>query len=357
VLVSRPVGNSKRGCGLEKSIYRVLVVDDYEPWRSFATRTLQQKPELQVVGEASDGLDAVQKAQELQPDLILLDIGLPKLNGIEVARRMVQYSSTVKILFLSEQGSSDIVEEAMGTGAKGYVVKSQAATVLLQAVEAVLQGKQFVSAKLTDSAAGDPEKGHASNRRHREAVLTPMSVRKTASLHEVGFYADEKRLVDDVTRFIAAALNVGNAAVVVATEPHLSSFLRRFQAMGVDIDNAIRQGRYVTWDVADALSTFMVDGMVGRVRLLETSGDLLLTAAKAATGNHPRVAMFAECAPFLWAQGHTEAAIEVEILANELIRSYDVKIRCGYLPGGLPGGMDADFFRQVCAQHSAIDPR
>src|SRR5436305_6528834 len=112
VLVSRPVGNSKRGCGLEKSIYRVLVVDDYEPWRSFATRTLQQKPELQVVGEASDGLDAVQKAQELQPDLILLDIGLPKLNGIEVARRMVQYSSTVKILFLSEQGSSYIVEEA-----------------------------------------------------------------------------------------------------------------------------------------------------------------------------------------------------------------------------------------------------
>ena len=86
------------------------MVDDYEPWRSFATRTLQKKSELQVVSEASDGLEAVLKAQELQPDLILLDIGLPTLNGIAAARRILQYAPKTRILFLSEQRSSDIVE-------------------------------------------------------------------------------------------------------------------------------------------------------------------------------------------------------------------------------------------------------
>jgi DNA-binding NarL/FixJ family response regulator len=129
-------------------------VDDYEPWLNFATTTLRGKLELRVVGEASDGLEAVQKAQRLQPDLILLDIGLPTINGIQAARRILQHSPKTKILFVSEQRSPDIVEEALGTGACGYVVKSKAATELLAAVKAVLQGKQFVSASLTASAFG-----------------------------------------------------------------------------------------------------------------------------------------------------------------------------------------------------------
>jgi CheY-like chemotaxis protein len=82
---------------LEKSLFRVLVVDDYEPWRTLASKTLQENPELQVVGEASDGLEAIQKARELRPDLLLLDIGLPTVNGIEVARRILRYAPTTKI--------------------------------------------------------------------------------------------------------------------------------------------------------------------------------------------------------------------------------------------------------------------
>ena len=130
------------------STIRVLVVDDYEPWRRFVCSTLQKRPELQVVGEVSDGLEAVQQAEQLQPDLILLDIGLPTLNGIEAARRIRKASPTSKILFASENRSVDVAEEALSTGADGYVVKSAAASELLPAVEAVLQGKKFVSASL-----------------------------------------------------------------------------------------------------------------------------------------------------------------------------------------------------------------
>ena len=127
---------------------RVIVVEDHEKWRHFFSAALQKQPEVQVIGEVSDGLEAVQKAQELQPDLILLDIGLPTLNGIEAARRIREVSPTSKILFVSENRSPDIAEEALGTGAGGYVVKSDARSELLPAVKAVLEGKRFISASL-----------------------------------------------------------------------------------------------------------------------------------------------------------------------------------------------------------------
>jgi DNA-binding NarL/FixJ family response regulator len=124
---------------------RILVVDDYEPWRRFVCSTLGNRPELEVVGELSDGLEAVHKTQELQPDLILLDIGLPTLNGIEAARRMLQLTPQPKILFVSENHAADIALEALRAGGSGYVVKSNAASELLPAVNAVLEGRRFVS--------------------------------------------------------------------------------------------------------------------------------------------------------------------------------------------------------------------
>ena len=124
------------------------MVDDYEPWRRFVSTTLREQPELEVVGNVSDGLEAVQQAERLQPDIILLDIGLPTLNGIEAARRIQVVSPTSKILFVSENRSPDIAEEALSTGAGGYVVKSDAGSELLPAVKAVLEGKRFISASL-----------------------------------------------------------------------------------------------------------------------------------------------------------------------------------------------------------------
>jgi len=127
------------------SLVRILVVDDLEPWRRFVSSTLQEQPDMQVISGVCDGLEAVQKAQELQPDLIVLDIGLPKLNGIEAARRIRRLVPKSKILFLTQESSDDVVHEAFSLGARGYVVKVQAGSELLAAVETVLRGKQFIS--------------------------------------------------------------------------------------------------------------------------------------------------------------------------------------------------------------------
>ena len=102
-----------------------------------------------IAGAVSDGLRAVEKAQELQPDLICLDIGLPRVNGIEASRRIGEAAPKSKILFISENRCWDIVEEALRTGALGYVVKSDAATALLPAAYAVLRGSQFLSAPVS----------------------------------------------------------------------------------------------------------------------------------------------------------------------------------------------------------------
>ena len=127
------------------STVRVFIVDDYEPWRRFVCSVLQKRPELEIVGEVADGLEAVQRAGELHPDVILLDIGLPSLNGIEAARRLRRISPHSKILFVSQESSPDVIQAALSTGANGYVIKADAETALLPAMNAVLRGERFVS--------------------------------------------------------------------------------------------------------------------------------------------------------------------------------------------------------------------
>ena len=210
--------------------FRVLVVDDYEPFRRFVCSTLGTRPELQIVGEVSDGLEAVHKAEELQPDLIVLDIGLPTLNGIEAARRMRKLSPESKILFISQESSADVVREAFSLGALGYVVKVHAGSDLLPAVKAVLQGKQFVSASLTGHDSNAPKDDHAAAIRH---------------CHEVAFHADDDSVVDGYARFIESALKSGNAVIVVVTEAHRASLLSRLEADGVDVAAAIKEGSYL----------------------------------------------------------------------------------------------------------------
>ena len=124
---------------------RILVVDDSQVFRRFVSSRLQEEPNLPVICEVSDGLEAVLKAEELHPDLILLDIGLPKLNGIEAAKKIHKVAPASKILFLTLNSDPDVVRMALSTGAKGYVLKRDAERELLPAIEAVVQGKQYVS--------------------------------------------------------------------------------------------------------------------------------------------------------------------------------------------------------------------
>lgn len=132
----------------EGRVVRVLVVDDYEPFRRFLCKALKTRLELQVIGAAADGLEAVQKAKDLKPDLILLDIGLPKLNGIETAERLSRHVPKAKILFISQNNDAEVIAAALSNGAKGYIWKETAAAELVPAIETVLRGDRFIGSQL-----------------------------------------------------------------------------------------------------------------------------------------------------------------------------------------------------------------
>jgi DNA-binding NarL/FixJ family response regulator len=340
----------------QRAPVRILVVEDFQVFRQFISSTFQENPEWQIICEVSDGLEAVQKAEELRPDLILLDIGLPTLNGIEAARRIRKLSPETKILFVSQESSADVVQEALSTGAEGYLVKADAGGELLTAVNAVLRGERFVGrrfAGLDFTRASDP-RAPAGGRGNRVSAPHPQQYTAIARRHEAGFYSDDRCFLDGLTQFIGAALKAGNAAIVVATEPHRDSLLQRLQAYGLDVAAAIEQGRYIALDAADAVSTFMVNDLPDPARFLEVADNLIATAAKSAVGEHPRVAMCGECDPPLWTMGNGEAAIRLEQLWNVVAKRYDVDIHCGYPLSSFHDEQSSHIFQKICAEHSDV---
>jgi DNA-binding NarL/FixJ family response regulator len=335
---------------------RVLVVEDNEPFRRFVCATLKERQELQVICEVSDGLEAVRKAEELQPNLIVLDIGLPTLNGIEAARRIRKLAPESKILFLTQESSVDVVQEALGLGALGYVVKSHAGSELLAALQAVCQGKQFVGNGLSGHSFTDATDAQAPDSlSHKEALPSFVQAKgEMTRSHEVQFYSDDASLLVGFTCFIEAALEAGNAVVVIATDAHLKSLLQRLQAHGVDSAAAIEQGRYIPLNAAATLSTFMVNDLPDPARFFKVGGDLIAAAAKAAKGSYPGVSACGECAPILWAQGKPDAAIQLEHLWDQIANTHNVDILCGYVMESFEDEAERHIYRRICAEHSAV---
>ena len=286
------VFKNAEGVALGVAAIRVLVVDDYEPWRRFVSTTLRKEPELQIVGQASDGLEAVQQAENLQPDLILLDIGLPSLNGIEAARRIREVSPTSKIIFVSENSSQDIVEAALRTGASGFVVKSNAASELFPAIETVLHEKQLVSAGATVHNLIDRADEHAADSARRAKVVTPCRHENgKINGHELRICSDDSAFVDEFAHSVETALENGSAVVVIATESHRVRILQKLSSDGVEVGAAAERKLYIPLDVADSLSAFMVD--------VSTDGDgfpqglpyLMREAVRTAKEQHLHVAV------------------------------------------------------------------
>ena len=308
----------------------VLVVDDFASLRECVCSILQGT-QFRAVGQAADGWEAVQKARSCQPDLILLDIGLPNISGLEVARRIRTIAPAAKILFVSVDSDSDLVREALSLGA-GYIHKARIQSDLLPAMEAVLRGEQFVRTLREFKN----KNGHALRR------------------HEVQFYSSDSVLLETFGRHLATALESGDAAIVLATKAHREGLVERLQAEGFDLDVAIRQGTYISLDAAETLSTIMLNGVPDRAGFLEGLTGLIASAAKAVKKEHPRIAICGECVGLLCALGNRNAAIRLEKVGNALLKAHDVDIMCAYPLSSFPDGKDAPAFQSICAEHTAV---
>jgi DNA-binding NarL/FixJ family response regulator len=316
-------------------VARILLVEDHPDWQRLVVSILQEWPNLQIIAVASDGLEAVQKAEELQPDLVLLDIGLPKLNGIEVVKRVSKVAPGARLLIVSSEPSVDVVRVALRVGALGYVHKSRTRTELLPAIKTVLEGRHFASREAAFSS-----KKRADDR--------------APCRHEVRFYSDDRFILESVARFVAAALRTGNPAIVLATEPHRDGILQKLRAEGVDVDAVIQKRVFILLDAADMLSTFMVDDWPDPVRFLGGVRGLIESASASAKADGPVVAAFGEMVALLWAEGKTDAAIRLEQLWNDLTTTHDVDVLCAYPFSCFAAEQEEQSFTRISACHSGI---
>ncbi|MFZ0886445.1 MAG: response regulator [Candidatus Acidiferrales bacterium] len=338
------------------------MVDDFVRWRTYVIAKLAETSALHIVGFASDGLEAVQKAVELQPDLILMDINLPNLSGISAARRIRELSLKSRILFVSQNRDPDVVRAALEAGGSGYVVKSGAERELLTAVEAVMLGKTFVSEQLSSHDFIHTWSAQASIQRPSEDKIQSAAPSSTADktfghCHEVEFYRSDASFLDRCTRFMGTALANGDSVILATTLSHADTLRQRLESEGCDVAEAVVRGRYLVLEPACVVSEFLVNGQPDSARLTEFAGNLIATALKAATGKHPRVAACGECSVLLYAQGRAEAAVEMERVWDEIARTQGVDILCGYPMEGFRSDEERSIFRRICAEHSAVYSR
>jgi DNA-binding NarL/FixJ family response regulator len=299
-------------------VYSVLVVDDFEPWRRHVCSTLGKSSRWKVVAEAADGPDAIQKAIDLRPDLILLDIGLPTLNGIEAARRILARNPSLRILFVSEHQSWEVAEAALCTGARGYICKSDSARELSPAMDAIVDGRRFVAERLGGRLVDQGADRRLPNTRRHEAL----------------FYSDNRLFLDDWASIAEGALNAGATFILVAIVERRIRLQAMLEARGVNVGRAVRDGRFISLSVDEAVSQWMVDGMPDEARFWPAVNSVMLAAARASTCEQPHVVACGECAPSLCAQGDAEAAIRLEWLWDEVAATYNLDIFCGYSADG-----------------------
>lgn len=182
----------------------------------------------------------------------------------------------------------------------------------------------------------------------------PSKVREFSRYHEVQLYSSEELFLHRFTRFIGAALRVGDAVVVVATQSHRDALFERLLADGSDVTAAVDQGRYIPLDVAETLATFMVNDVPDPVQFGEITSALLAAAKNAARGKQPHVAACGECAPLLWRRGMPDAAVRLEGLWDEIAKKVGVDILCGYPGESFRREQGSDTLHRILAEHSVV---
>jgi CheY-like chemotaxis protein len=313
------------------SLVRILLVEDFEPFRRFLRSALQRRPNFKVVGEALDGLEAIQKAKELQPELILLDIGLPKLSGLAAAEQIRVLAPDAKILVVSLESSPTAVEEAFRLGALGYIHKLHTDIDLIPAIDAVLAGRQFVSRDLGFSAGP-----------------------KVQRRHELQFWSNETVFLDTATRFLAGALKADGAVIVLATASHRKSLYQRLKAESFDVDGAIRRGAYISIDVTETISKIMVNGLPDNDRVAKIFRSAVESAIKAKKNAHAHVALLGELAGILCAEGNYNAAMDLEKKGNDFAEKEAIDILCPYPMSAAERAGNHEALNTICAQHTAV---
>jgi DNA-binding NarL/FixJ family response regulator len=202
-------------------IFRILVADDHEVVRKGLCALLTTQPDWEVCGEAGDGREAVDKVQKLRPEVVILDIGMPGLNGLEATRQILKTNPGTRVLILTLHDSDQVVREVLNAGARGFLLKSDAARDLVAAVEALRRDKTYFTSKVAAMVLEGYLKGGTATTAPVPANRNRLTPREREI---VQLLAEGKS-----TKEVAVALGLS----VKTAETHRSNIMRKLQLHSV----------------------------------------------------------------------------------------------------------------------------
>ena len=312
------------------ALHRVLVVEDHEPFRRALCGLLRQRPDVQIVGEADDGIDAIRQAEALRPDVVMLDIGLPTVSGIEVGDRIRASMPDARLMFVTNESSLDIVEHVYKRGAHGFVYKPRAQRDVLRVFESIVRGSRFVSGGLERVERGDSLASHR---------------------HHALFYSDDATLFSVFIRFVGEALDAGKAVTILLSEHHERVLRQRLELSYAGFDRALREKRYIPVSIREVVTSVMVDGSPDPGRFEAAAEDLVTIAAQCATNG--KVAAAGDCSSTIWAEGHVGAALQFEHLWDQVAQRYEIDTLCAYPL--IARNESQRIVRNLCAEHTEVE--
>ena len=319
----------------------VLIVDDHELLRRTIRSFLETHPDYHVCGEASDGTEAIEKVRQLHPDLVLMDINMPRMDGLEATRIIRSEAPNCDVVIVTQNDMAIAREQARSVNAKGAVAKCNLTRDLLPIMRGV---------KMENNSSFDTTKDLASQGEPWCGLLNGAAPRD----HIVQLYQDQQFLNRAVCRFAAAAIANGEGVILVPTVAHWDAFRPRLESEGVDVKAAEKRGQLTVVDADNLLPTFMRDGMPDSPVFLGLAQSVVSQAR--GDGRYPKVRWWGEMVNILWERGDVAASMQLEDQFDQLAYEQDIAIFCSFLMDNFDGDVHARMLPRLGENHSHLIP-
>jgi DNA-binding NarL/FixJ family response regulator len=320
----------------------ILIVDDHEMFRGKVRSLIESQPHYRVCGEAGDGIEAIEKARQLRPDIVLMDINMPRMNGLEATRIIRREVPLCRVIIVSQNDAAIAREQARRAGAKGAVTKSDLIRDLLPTIDGVAMenNNSLDQTKTATAHGGEPWCGLLNSAAPRD--------------HIVQLYQDQQFLNRAVCRFAAAAIANGEGVILVPTVAHWDAFRPRLEAEGVDVKAAEKRGQLTVVDADNLLPTFMRGGMPDSPVFMGLAASVISEAR--GVGRYPKVRWWGEMVNILWERGEVAASMQLEDQFDQLAHEQDIAIFCSFLMDNFNGDVHARMLPRLGENHSHLIP-
>jgi CheY-like chemotaxis protein len=338
---------------------RILIVDDHEAVRRGIDSLLSAHAEWVVCGEATDGLEAVEEARRLRPDVILMDISMPRMDGVQATKIIRQEVPEADVILISQNDPSVVCRQAKEADAGAFVPKADLSQDLVSTIEQLVDIRERggVAQRLPYSLENPDVRGKIGVHMNRDVHNEPwcgLLAEAAPRDHIVQLYQDEKFLSRAVCRFAVSAINHGEGVILVPTSAHWDALRPRLEAEGVDVNAVQASGQLTVIDADQTLPNFMRDAMPDGPLFLGLAGE---TIARARGGDRfTKVRWWGEMVNVLWERGDVAASMGLEDLFHKVAHDQDIAIFCSFLMDNFDGDVHARMLPRLGQNHSHLIP-